>query len=200
MYLLCQIPRRYGDISPHFPSILIPKSNIRHIAMLLLCHLTFHMLTMFGKKWLNQGQYPVRSTVHLKRPGYDDEEYFHWRPLPPLLNDHRSIVHSEYNCYKILTGCNEGEEKNFGPDVAYNGGLEFFAGDPPSKKGIWGYHNVRGKKKRAKVWLKKRGSAGGVYKRMWESAQASRCSHSAKVRTGLFGPIVHKGKANIHIT
>lgn len=35
MYLLCQIPRRYGDISPHFPSILIPRLNIiRHIAML----------------------------------------------------------------------------------------------------------------------------------------------------------------------
>ena len=33
MYLLCQIPRRCDDISPHFPSILIPRPNIRHVAI-----------------------------------------------------------------------------------------------------------------------------------------------------------------------
>ena len=36
MYLLCQIPRRCDDISPHFPSILIPRPNIRHIAMVFV--------------------------------------------------------------------------------------------------------------------------------------------------------------------
>jgi hypothetical protein len=38
--------------------------------------------------------------------------------------------------YKALTGCNEAEENNVGPDFAHNGGLEFFSGDPSAKKGI----------------------------------------------------------------
>ena len=50
MYLLCQIPRRCDDISPHFPSILIPRPNILDTLQLLICHLTFHMLTMFEMK------------------------------------------------------------------------------------------------------------------------------------------------------
>lgn len=48
----------------------------------------------------------------------------------------KSTVQSKYNSYKIVTGCNEGEEKNFGPDIVYNGGLDLLAGDSPSIKGI----------------------------------------------------------------
>ena len=53
-----------------------------------------------------------------------------------------SIVQSDYNSYKMLTGCNEGEEKSFWPDLSYNGGLEFLASDSASKKGVRGNHNV----------------------------------------------------------
>ena len=161
MYLLCQIPRRYADIGPQFSSILIPRLNIRNIAMLLLCHLTFHMLRMFGKKWLNQGQYPERSTVHLKRPGYDYEECFYRRPLPPLLNNGINCPVRPQQLQKILTGCNEGEEKNFGPDFAHDGGLEFPAGDSASKEGIYVYHNVSDNKEES-IGYKKCGSAGGL--------------------------------------
>ena len=86
MYLFGETRRRCGDSSPNFPSIAIPRPDIRHIAVLLFCHPTFHMLTILGKKRPNQGQYPERSTVHLKCPGYDEEEFFHRRPLPPLSN------------------------------------------------------------------------------------------------------------------
>lgn len=55
----------------------------------------------------------------------------------------------------MLTSCNEGEEKNLGPDFINNGGLEFFEGDPPLKKGIRGDHNVSGKRKDHKFWFKK---------------------------------------------
>lgn len=70
-------------------------TTLNTLQCLLICHLTFHMLTMFGKKWLNQGQYPERSTGYLKCPGYDYEEYFYQRPLPPLSNNINSQPYSQ---------------------------------------------------------------------------------------------------------
>ena len=88
----------------------------------------------------------------MKRPGYDDEELFCPRPQPPLLKKERvnrtvKVIIQQLQKQK-LTGCNEGEEKNFWPDDAYDGGLEFFASDSTSKNGIVGHHYVKRKRKR----------------------------------------------------
>ena len=69
------------------PSWYLDSTLLGTLQCFMVGHLTFHMQTMFGKKWLNQGQYPERSTVHLKRRGYDYEEYLDQRPLLPLLNN-----------------------------------------------------------------------------------------------------------------
>ena len=60
-----------------------------------------------------------------------------------FVRDHRhnyptieSAVQSECNCSKILACGNDGEENNFGPDIAYDGGFEFFASDSASIEGI----------------------------------------------------------------
>lgn len=105
----------------------------------------------------NGQQYIWNAQAMTMRDLFIRDHCHHYRTI-------ESTVKSDYNSYQTLTGCNEGEENNFRPDFAYNGSLELSDGDPPFKKRIWGYHNVRGGKKRHKFWLRDVKSVLVVYK------------------------------------
>ena len=136
MYLLGQIPRRCGDISPHFPSVLIPRPNVRHIKCFFFAILPFICWRYSERKdqtkdSTQNGQQCIwNAQVMMKRNFFIGDHCHHYRTV-------KSTVQSKYNSLKkILTGCNEGEENNFGPDIVYNGGLELFEGDPNQPRGL----------------------------------------------------------------
>ena len=168
---MCQIPRRCGDISPHFSSILIPRPDIKHIAMPLFCHHTFHMLRMFEKKWLNQGQYPERLTVHLKCPDYDGEEFFYQRPLPPLWSNkvNRAVQTTTVTKYSLVA--TRVKKRTSCQITLIMVAWSFLRVIPPRKRGFVVTIMSDAKKKKS-IGYKKSGLCWWLIKE-WKSAQTS---------------------------